>query len=95
MMAIASVLLMVIALRVVVFENQQESIKWQEYWAKRWCDIYIGSTEDIVDVSNTVFALAHGDFQQHNIFAYESSQGRFELAIPKAESEMMNTDTNS
>ncbi|MBL4630934.1 MAG: 6-carboxytetrahydropterin synthase [Paraglaciecola sp.] len=79
--------------KVIVFENQQESVKWQEYWAKRWCDIYIGSTEDIVNVSETVFTLDDGDFEQHNVFAYEPSQGRFELAIPKAESEMMNTDT--
>ncbi|WP_339723396.1 6-carboxytetrahydropterin synthase [uncultured Paraglaciecola sp.] len=79
--------------KVVVFENQLESITWQEYWAKRWCDIYIGSTEDIVDVSKTVFCLPKGDAEQHHIFAYESSQGRFELAIPKAESEIMDTDT--
>ena len=79
--------------KVVVFENQHESLKWQEYWAKRWCDIYIGSTEDIVDVSETVFVLPDDNSEQHHIFAYESSQGRFELAIPKTESEMMDTDT--
>lgn len=79
--------------KVVVFENQQESIKWQEYWAKRWCDIYIGSNEDIVDISETDFSLPNGDAQRHHIFAYESSQGRFQLAIPKAESEMIASDT--
>ena len=79
--------------KVVVFENQQESIKWQEYWAERWCDIYIGSNEDIVDISETVFSLLYPDPSQHHVFAYESSQGRFELAIPKAESEMIDTDT--
>ncbi|PKH00274.1 6-carboxytetrahydropterin synthase [Paraglaciecola sp. MB-3u-78] len=79
--------------KVVVFENQQESIKWQEYWAKRWCDIYIGSTEDIVEASETVFCLPNANSEKHNVFAYESSQGRFELAIPKAESEMIDTDT--
>ena len=79
--------------KVIVFENQQESIKWQEYWAKRWSDIYIGSTEDIVDASDTAFTLPEGDFEQHHVFAYESSQGRFELAIPKKESEMLDTDT--
>lgn len=79
--------------KVIVFENQQESTKWQEYWAKRWCDIYIGSAEDIVESGDTVFTLTEGDFAQHHVFAYESSQGRFELAIPKAESEMLDTDT--
>jgi len=79
--------------RVVVFENQQESIKCQEYWAKRWCDIYIGSDEDIVDIKETVFSLLYPDPNHHHVFAYESSQGRFELAIPKTESEMIDTDT--
>ena len=37
--------------------------------------------------------MPDGDFEHHHVFAYESSQGRFELAIPKAESEMMATDT--
>jgi 6-pyruvoyl-tetrahydropterin synthase len=79
--------------KVVVFENQQESVKCQEYWAKRWCDIYIGSSEDIVDTCETAFSILENTFEQHNIFAYESSQGRFELAIPKTESETINTDT--
>jgi 6-pyruvoyl-tetrahydropterin synthase len=79
--------------KVIVFENQQESIKWQAYWAKRWCDIYIGSTEDIVDASETVFSIPNANSEQHHIFAYESSQGRFELAIPKGESEVIDTDT--
>lgn len=79
--------------KVIVFENQQESIKWQDYWAKRWCDIYIGSAEDIVDISDTAFSLPSEDPEQHHIFAYESSQGRFELAIPKVESEIIDTDT--
>jgi 6-pyruvoyl-tetrahydropterin synthase len=79
--------------KVIVFENQQESVKWQEYWAERWCDIYIGSNEDIVNASDTVFSLTDGDFQQHHVFAYQSSQGRFELAIPKSESELLGTDT--
>jgi 6-pyruvoyl-tetrahydropterin synthase len=79
--------------KVVVFENQQESVKCQEYWAKRWCDIYIGSSEDIVDTCETAFSTLENAFEQHNIFAYESSQGRFELAIPKAESETIDTDT--
>lgn len=79
--------------KVVVFENQLESIKWQEYWAKRWCDIYIGSNEDIVDIKETVFSSLYSDPSLHHVFAYESSQGRFELAIPRAESEMIATDT--
>ncbi len=79
--------------KVIVFEEQSESLVWQEYWAKRWSDIYIGSEEDLVELSQTDFAESQIEFTQHYIFAYESSQGRFELLIPKAESEVITTDT--
>lgn len=79
--------------KVLVYQDQAESIALQDYWAKRWQDIYIGSEEDIVSPAEVCFTLASGDFSQHWLFAYESSQGRFELAIPKAESEIIDTDT--
>ncbi|WP_158971574.1 6-carboxytetrahydropterin synthase [Paraglaciecola sp. L3A3] len=79
--------------KVLVFENQQPSNLWQEYWAKRWSDIYIGSEEDIVNESVTNLKVDNIDFSQHFVFAYESSQGRFEMAIPKAEAELIQTDT--
>ncbi|MGJ8681910.1 6-carboxytetrahydropterin synthase [Paraglaciecola sp.] len=79
--------------KVLVFEDGQPSLKWQEYWAKRWSDIYIGTEEDIVESSATNLTVEGVKFENHYVFAYESSQGRFELAIPKAESELMQTDT--
>lgn len=79
--------------KVLVYENQQDSVELQTYWAERWADIYIGSTEDVVTSNEVCFQLDSGDFNQHWLFAYESSQGRFELAIPKAESELIDTDT--
>jgi hypothetical protein len=30
---------------------------------------------------------------EHHVFAYAASQGRYELAIPKLESELLDTDT--
>ncbi|MCF2949372.1 6-carboxytetrahydropterin synthase [Paraglaciecola aquimarina] len=79
--------------KVLVFENQQPSLKWQEYWAKRWADIYIGTEEDIVETDTTNLGIEGVGFESHFVFAYEASQGRFELAIPKSESELMQTDT--
>jgi 6-pyruvoyl-tetrahydropterin synthase len=79
--------------KVLVYENEQDSAELQIYWAQRWADIYIGSTEDVVSPEEVCFRLDSGDFKQHWLFAYESSQGRFELAIPKAESELIDTDT--
>jgi 6-pyruvoyl-tetrahydropterin synthase len=79
--------------KVLVFEDDKNSIKLQQYWAKRWQDIYIGSHEDIVAENAVCFSLENSDFSGHWLFAYEASQGRFELAIPKAETEIIDTDT--
>lgn len=79
--------------KVTVFEDTQESLQWQAYWADRWKDIYIGSQEDMVDESALKLADVEVDLTEHYLFAYESSQGEFSLAIPKAESEIINTDS--
>jgi 6-pyruvoyl-tetrahydropterin synthase len=79
--------------KVTVFENQQESLSWQQYWADRWCDIYVGSEDDLVTRSQVSLTSEQSNFDQHYLFAYQSSQGWFELAIPKAESEIVDTDT--
>ncbi|MCY7294152.1 6-carboxytetrahydropterin synthase [Alteromonas sp. a30] len=72
----------------------KSSQQWQAFWANRWQDIYIGTQEDRVQES----ALFSGEENsqpsgEHYIFAYESSQGRFELAIPVAECEIIDTDS--
>ena len=79
--------------KVLVYADQPDDLGLQQYWATRWQDIYIGSQEDVVTEQQVCFRLQSGDFSQHWLFAYEASQGRFELAIPKAESEIIDTDT--
>ncbi|GAA0857327.1 6-pyruvoyl trahydropterin synthase family protein [Aliiglaciecola litoralis] len=79
--------------KVLVYQDQQLSDKWQTYWAERWKDIYIGSTEDCVDWSKSVFADKSTDLNEHYVFQYESSQGEFAMAIPKAESEIIDMDS--
>ena len=79
--------------KVTVFEDDNESLKWQQYWAKRWADIYIGSEEDMVKLGEMELGHLNYSFSEHFLFAYESSQGIFELAIPKAESEIISTDS--
>lgn len=81
--------------KVTVVENGQSSLKWQEYWAKRWADIYIGSTEDIVSLEQIKLSSKgkQADLSQHYLFAYESSQGYFSLAIAKEVSELVTTDS--
>lgn len=74
--------------------NGESQEAWQAYWAKRWEDIYIGTTEDLVTESS-LFVDDSDPAQngEHFIFAYEASQGRFELAIPKEECEIIDTDS--
>lgn len=79
--------------KIRVFEDMQESLKWQSYWAERWADIYIGSQEDLVKQNALQLSNVKVDLTEHYLFAYESSQGEFSLAIPKAESEIINTDS--
>lgn len=79
--------------KVIVFENGQQSKKWQQYWADRWADIYIGTQEDLVtDGFDDVF-IEPVSRKDHYLFYYESSQGAFSLAIPKTECEIIDTDS--
>lgn len=71
-------------------EIDQES---QIYWAKRWEDIYIGSTEDIVEPKHLNMAHRLDDYSAYFCFAYEASQGHFEIVIPKAATEIVDTDS--
>ncbi|HEH9416784.1 TPA: 6-carboxytetrahydropterin synthase [Aeromonas sobria] len=64
-------------------------------WAERWGDIYLGTEEDKVVL--TELALSpHANTQlgaHHLGFKYVAPQGLFQLAIPAAEVEMIDTDT--
>lgn len=66
--------------------------QWQRYWAERFKDIYIGTTDDLTRLSALV-SDAKVTQQSHYFFSYEASQGRFELAIPKAECEIIASDS--
>lgn len=68
--------------------------KWQRYWANRWRDIYVGTNDDLV--APQVLSQSMQDVistSDHFCFSYESSQGIFELVIPKSETEMVDTDS--
>lgn len=79
--------------KIIIFENQLADLAAQQYWARRWQDIYVGTEEDLVSVQQVNLSQQENDFSQHYLFAYEASQGRFELAIPQAECEIVTTDT--
>lgn len=80
--------------KILIKLDERFSEKWQRYWANRWADIYVGTREDLVEITDM-----HNSVQQvtqaesHYCFAYESSQGAFQLVIPISETEIVDTDS--
>jgi 6-pyruvoyl-tetrahydropterin synthase len=78
--------------KVVIMEDGQRNSAREQYWAERWADIYIGTKEDLVRV-NDLSLIANINDQQHYCFAYEASQGQFEMAIDKSVCEIIDYDS--
>lgn len=64
-------------------------------WAERWGDIYLGTEEDKVALTELALSpRANAQLGEHHCgFKYLAPQGLFQLAIPTAEVEMIDTDT--
>lgn len=64
-------------------------------WAERWGDIYLGTEEDKVALTELALSpRANTQLGDHHLgFKYVAPQGLFQLAIPAAEVEMIDTDT--
>lgn len=77
--------------KILIDEDGKPSEKWQQYWANRWSDIYIGSNEDIVNASDLSFSLLNDS--PVYCFKYEASQGEFEMAIAKQVCELIDQDS--
>ncbi|MCG9750027.1 6-carboxytetrahydropterin synthase [Vibrio brasiliensis] len=78
----------------ILVDGQRDSER-EAAFAKRWQDIYLGSKEDQVSVSELNLAQEANAVtgQSHYGFRYTAPQGEFELAIAKAETEILPTDT--
>lgn len=80
--------------KISIVLDGEESLQYQQYWADRWQDIYIGSEEDIVPFDSLAAEFQTAiDAEQVLCFSYESSQGQFELLMPKDECEIVSTDS--
>jgi len=77
-----------------VFENGSPAPKWDEYWAKRWHDIYLGSEEDLVSVDTlNLSSQTRITDDSHYGFHYQAPQGDFQLAMPKEGCDLIPHDT--
>ena len=79
--------------KVLIFEDGEQSQKWQSYWSERWADIYVGTEEDLVGLKDLSFSHNNISEEQFYFFKYEASQGVFELAIEKSACEIITTDS--
>ncbi|ELR66677.1 NADPH dependent preQ0 reductase [Photobacterium marinum] len=73
----------------------QRDAELEQKWAERWQDIYLGSSEDLISVSELTLSekAAVATDTSHYGFRYTAPQGEFELAIARFESEVLDTDT--
>ncbi|QLE85857.1 hypothetical protein FLM48_12745 [Shewanella sp. Scap07] len=77
-----------------IFENGISAPKLDEYWAKRWQDIYLGTAEDVVAVDElTLSPQSTANDDSHYGFRYSAPQGDFQLAMPKKRCEIIPLDT--
>ncbi|GLP97986.1 6-carboxytetrahydropterin synthase [Paraferrimonas sedimenticola] len=79
---------------VQVYLDGERSDSEEQYWAERWCDIYLGTSEDQVSLE----VLTLGEPCSHLVdshwgFCYQAPQGEFQLAIPKAICDIIPCDT--
>jgi len=67
----------------------------EQQWADRWQDIYLGTVEDVAELAQLKLT-EHGKqirADSHTAFSYVSAQGLFQLAVPTAQCELLDTDT--
>ncbi|QJR82563.1 hypothetical protein CA267_018285 [Alteromonas pelagimontana] len=79
--------------KIDIIIDKQPCLESQKYWAERWQDIYIGTTEDAISFSDRQGAGKVPKEDEYYCFAYEASQGYFEIVIPKSDCEVIDTDS--
>ncbi|WP_372940344.1 6-carboxytetrahydropterin synthase [Shewanella sp.] len=79
---------------VTVFENGIAEPKWDQYWADRWQDVYLGTEEDLVPVATLALSKQTSiSDETHFGFHYIAPQGDFQLAMPKQCCDLIPHDT--
>lgn len=81
-----------------IYVNNVRTPRLEKLWADRWEDIYVGSREDVVKVSQmhlseAANAALQGSADNHVCYSYHADQGLFELAVPANENTVIETDT--
>ena len=72
-----------------IYLGNTRSPELEALWAARWHDIYLGTLEDRVEVSDLPWLNADDLRASHEAFRYQAPQGLFELAVAKSTCEII------
>ncbi|RUO34925.1 6-carboxytetrahydropterin synthase [Aliidiomarina soli] len=78
-----------------VYLNGMRTPRLEQQWARKWQDIYVGSVEDVV-MPNSMQLSEYGRESvgnDHVCYSYQADQGLFELAVPRTENTVIDTDS--
>lgn len=76
--------------KIQIFENGMKSPRLEKLYSREWQDIYVATAEDEVSADELEIISATGS---QRAFKYESSQGKFELAMEASRVYVMPVDT--
>ncbi|GHB58055.1 hypothetical protein GCM10008107_03730 [Psychrosphaera saromensis] len=76
--------------RIQIFENGMKSPKLEKAFSREWADIYVATIEDKVNNEDLEFIQCT---DSQFAFKYESSQGKFEIALEQDDVYIMPVDT--
>lgn len=80
--------------RIMIHLDGMRQPAWEKRWSQRWADIYIGTAEDVVEPDQlSLLELPPKADTDYLCYSYEAEQGRFELALPEVDNEIMDTDS--
>ncbi len=81
--------------KIEFIKNGERDFSLEKSWCQRWQDIYIGSECDITSVDNIqLSASAMGNLKpDHHFFSYVAPQGRFDIAVPEQQLEIVDCDS--
>lgn len=78
-----------------IYLNGMRTPRLEQVWSKRWQDIYVGSAEDVAvkDALQLSPSAAKCVGAEHTCYSYVADQGLFELALPTAETTVIDSDS--
>jgi len=77
-----------------LYKNGQRDIQLEQQWCLRWQDIYLATHSDAISAQQSqVSTTGKIALTDHQCFAYEAPQGRFDIAVPEQVLEIVDCDS--